>query len=39
MLGGYAVGVAVEEHLVFLGLAQQEHIAEGAIAYAADVDA
>ena len=39
LFGGYAVGVAVEEHLVLLWLAQQEHIAEGAVADAVDGDA
>ena len=39
LFGAHAVGVAMEEDLVLLGLTQQEHIAEGAIADALDDDA
>jgi len=38
ILCGYAIGIAVEEHLVLLRLTEEEHITEGTIARATNSD-
>ena len=39
ILGGYAVGLAVEEDLMLLGLAQEKHVTESTVSHSADSDA